>query len=88
MGADGFFELTPESLKTVEGINELNRMLKNLHEIVAGDGVKQKVYNGVGSPEGVVSADIGSLYLRLDGGAGSSFYVKESGTGATGWTAK
>jgi len=43
---------------------------------------------GAGSPEGVVTAGIGSTYRRRDGGAGTSFYVKESGTGNTGWVAK
>jgi len=43
---------------------------------------------GAGAPEGVVAADAGSLYLRTDGGAGTSLYVKESGTGNTGWVAK
>jgi len=28
------------------------------------------------------------MYSRSDGSAGSSIYIKESGTGATGWTAK
>ena len=45
-------------------------------------------YVGTGSPEGVVSANIGSTYRRLDGGASTSFYVKESGTGNTGWVGK
>jgi hypothetical protein len=44
--------------------------------------------SGTGSPEGVVTAGIGSIYLRTDGGASTSLYVKESGTGNTGWTAK
>jgi hypothetical protein len=43
---------------------------------------------GSGSPEGVVSAPVGSFYSRTDGGAGTSFYVKESGVGNTGWVAK
>ena len=43
---------------------------------------------GAGSPEGSVSARIGSIYQRTDGGAGTSFYIKESGTGNTGWAAK
>jgi hypothetical protein len=45
-------------------------------------------YAGTGSPEGVVTAVRGSLYLRTDGGAATSLYVKESGTGNTGWAAK
>ncbi len=43
---------------------------------------------GSGSPEGVVTANKGSTYRRFDGGAASCFYVKESGTGNTGWVAK
>jgi hypothetical protein len=43
---------------------------------------------GAGSPEGVVTAPIGAVYHRTDGGAGTSFYVKESGTGNTGWVGK
>jgi hypothetical protein len=44
---------------------------------------------GTGSPESNVSARIGSLYLRVDGGAGTTLYVKESGAGTnTGWIAK
>lgn len=44
--------------------------------------------SGTGSPEGVVTAPVGSLYTRTDGGAGTTLYVKESGTGNTGWVAK
>lgn len=44
--------------------------------------------SGTGSPETVVTAPVGSLYSRSDGGAGTSFYVKETGTGNTGWVAK
>ncbi|WP_315132778.1 right-handed parallel beta-helix repeat-containing protein [Achromobacter marplatensis] len=44
--------------------------------------------SGTGSPEGALAAAVGSTYGRLDGAGGSSFYVKESGTGNTGWIAK
>lgn len=43
---------------------------------------------GSGSPEGVKTAAVGSLYSRSDGGTGTTLYVKESGTGNTGWVAK
>lgn len=43
---------------------------------------------GTGTPENQFSAFPGSTYRRLDGGAGTAFYVKETGTGATGWIAK
>jgi hypothetical protein len=46
------------------------------------------IFVGNGSPETVYSAQPGSLYLRKDGSAGTCLYVKESGTGNTGWIAK
>lgn len=45
-------------------------------------------FAGSGSPESVLSASVGSTYRRTDGGSGTTFYVKESGTGNTGWVAK
>lgn len=46
-----------------------------------------KVLSGSGSPEGAVTAPVGSIYLRTDGGADTAAYYKTSGTGNTGWTA-
>jgi hypothetical protein len=43
---------------------------------------------GSGTPEGVVAAAVGSIYFRTNGTTGTSFYVKEAGTGNTGWIAK
>lgn len=43
---------------------------------------------GAGDPEGAVTAAVGSVFLRTDGGASTTLYVKESGTGNTGWAAK
>lgn len=43
--------------------------------------------SGSGSPEGSVSASVGTIYGRTDGGSGTSLYIKESGSGNTGWTA-
>jgi hypothetical protein len=42
---------------------------------------------GSGSPEGAVTAIVGSTYTRLNGGAGTTLYIKEAGTGNTGWVA-
>jgi hypothetical protein len=47
-----------------------------------------QILQGSGSPEGVVTARIGSLYLNTAGGTSTTLYVKTSGTGNTGWTAK
>lgn len=41
-----------------------------------------------GTPEGQTTAPVGSLALRLDGGASTTLYVKQTGTGNTGWVAK
>jgi hypothetical protein len=43
---------------------------------------------GFGSPNGVVTAPTGSVYTNLNGGSLSTLYVKESGSGDTGWIAK
>lgn len=43
---------------------------------------------GVGTPEGSITAPVGAIYQRLDGGSNTTLYVKESGTGNTGWAAK
>jgi len=44
--------------------------------------------SGAGTPEAVVTAPVGSLFTRTDGGATTTLYVKTSGVGNTGWTAK
>ena len=44
---------------------------------------------GSGSPAGAVTASVGALFLRENGGAATTLYVKESGTNTnTGWVAK
>lgn len=43
---------------------------------------------GAGDPNGVKTANPGSIYMNTSGGAGVSVYVKESGSGNTGWVAK
>lgn len=59
--------------------NALNEALKKLSYI----------NTGAGSPEGVIAASPGAIYLRTDGGASTTLYVKESGVGTnTGWVAK
>jgi hypothetical protein len=42
---------------------------------------------GAGTPEGAITAGVGSRYWRTDGGATTTLYIKGSGTGNTGWTA-
>jgi hypothetical protein len=65
---------------TVEAFRELARLLLAI-EILP-------VYTGAGTPESSIVAGVGSMYLRTDGGASTTLYIKESGTGDTGWVAK
>lgn len=46
------------------------------------------ILTGAGSPESSVTAGVGCIYLRTGGGTSTTFYVKETGTGNTGWVAK
>lgn len=64
-------------------------------QIVSGGGVAsyyttRTVFwsSGNVSPDGVITAPVGSLWTRTNGGAGTTLYVKESGSGNTGWIAK
>ena len=41
-----------------------------------------------GTPEAAVVSGVGGLWRRTDGGAGTTLYVKESGTSNTGWVGK
>jgi hypothetical protein len=51
-------------------------------------GTSARIHAGSGSPENVVEAGAGSLYLRTEGVGGPTLYVKESGAGAAGWKAR
>lgn len=47
-----------------------------------------KIFGGAGSPAGIVPCTARCLYLRTDGGAGSTLYINETGGGTSGWAAK
>lgn len=51
-----------------------------------GSSAKSSITSGAGSPEGVVASAVGSLYLNNTGALGSLIYVKQTGTGMSGWT--
>lgn len=57
-------------------------------EIRLGDDSAPRIIPGTGSPEGVVWGTPGSLYIRKDGDAATTLYVKSGSAGYTGWTAK
>jgi hypothetical protein len=64
------------------------RMVVDDNGIRAGGTSAPYIRSGAGTPEGAVTGIVGSVYLRNDGGAGTTLYIKESGTGNTGWVAK
>lgn len=73
------------------GNEELDAFLSDLLGVakalaLIGEGVEIRA--GQGDPENVVPGNVGSLFLRTDGGVGSTLYVKESGASTTGWAAK
>jgi hypothetical protein len=79
-----------------DGVIDGNDLRNNLTAAVSMSGTFTGTAIGLnpgytlatGSPETVVTAPIGTQYRRTDGGAATSLYVKESGTGNTGWVAK
>lgn len=84
-------QLYPETADTISlgraGISSFAALhLTQTGRITFGNNAE--IRSGTGSPEGVVTAKVGSLWTRTDGGAGTTLYVKESGTGNTGWVAK
>lgn len=62
--------------------------------LVVGDDeddvqVSPRMLWGSGDPEGVVTADVGTIFIREDGSPGATMYLKESGSGTSaGWVAK
>jgi hypothetical protein len=71
------------------GIFEDSTAQKNaLGTLNLGGSAGPLLSSGVGSPNTVVTAPVGSVYFRTDGGTSTTFYVKETGAGNTGWVAK
>jgi hypothetical protein len=70
-------------------LGALSARWNNLYCVNIRPGVGLNIWtSGAGSPEGAVSAVVGSLYTNTTGGALTTLYVKETGTGNTGWVAK
>ena len=88
----------PISAQGTMGIGEYNVNYGSSEEIDTFTGIGRfsslyftpqvSMTTGTGSPEGVLTASPGALYLNLSGGTSTTLYVKTSGTGNTGWTGK
>jgi len=67
-------------------VNPTSQDADNQAEPVMGGA---KVLAGTGDPNGAVLGSVGDMYVRKDGGAGTTLYVKEAGANTTaGWAAK
>jgi len=83
-----FSRLIPSADNTLPLGRNSNRWSEGyITTVRTGDGTT-KWTSGSGSPEGALSAVVGSMYTRTDGGAGTTLYVKETGSSSTGWVAK
>lgn len=78
-------------------VGAVNRLAGNHGAAVVNDGLQAaslssggaKWTAGKGNPNGIVAGNVGDLYTRTDGGAGTTLYVKEAlGGQKTGWVAK
>ncbi len=70
--------------------DELEARLQDVFDVLAQQvtPLQGLLFMGTGSPETVITASPPALYLNRSGGAGTTLYVKESGTGNTGWIGK
>lgn len=76
------------SLNNTSGGTTINGVCTLVTDVRLGSAAGPLIKSGTGTPEGVVTAPVGSLFLRTNGGATTTLYIKESGSGNTGWTAK
>jgi len=83
------YELEPTVLEELAEWLEQRGLKTPISTLVGGDPALTHITQGVGVPNGAVTASVGALYLRLDGGAATTLYVKESGVNTnTGWVGK
>jgi len=69
-------------------VNAVAKAVIDNKGIVVGASGNPFISAGSATPESAVTAPIGSIFIRTDGGASTSVYFKESGTGNTGWVGK
>lgn len=70
-------------------VAELAELCQRNFEAILLDPDVNAPFIGTGNPNGVVTASPPATYLNRAGGAGTTFWVKESGVNTnTGWVAK
>ena len=79
--------------KGLLGLEDLTRGVSTISRTTSTGGTQPisqiPLYVGTGSPQGVLAAAVGSIFLRTDGGTSTVLYVKETGAAtSSGWVAK
>ena len=90
-GTDLEIYLTPVGSSSIEkamSLNASDMSVTILNTIWLDENKTIGIFTGSGDPEGVQVASPGSRWYNTAGDAGTTFYVKESGTGNTGWIGK
>jgi hypothetical protein len=67
------------------GINGVVKAVVDGNGIVLGASGGPSISRSTGSPEGAVTAPVGSVFVRTDGTPDTTFYFKITGAGNTGW---
>lgn len=80
----GIFPNVDNTKSLGKASNLFNKIFADRYHLNGGNFI----VSGEGAPNGVITAPVGSMYTNRVGGAGTTLYVKESGTGNTGWVAK
>ena len=76
-----------DGTQAIIGVGGVDQMtVSNAGRIILSNG--SVIASGTGSPEGVVTAQVGSIYTNTSGSTSTTLYIKTSGSGNTGWTAK
>ena len=58
-----------------------------VRDVLRGSPQGRWIQWGEGAPENVVTGPVGCFWVRVNGGASTTLYIKETGTGNTGWRA-
>lgn len=85
---DPYVELTGTSSEDLREFAA--QMQRNLEMLAAAIVLPERlIRTGAGDPNGVIIGTPGMVWLRTNGGAGTTLYVKESGVNTnTGWVGK
>ena len=67
--------------------NNINPSTIGFEYSVVNQSSNIRIQYGTSTPEGAITAGIGSLFINKSGGTGTTLYVKQTGTGNTGWAA-